>query len=238
LTANRYPHQKIADMSQVDRNIEEVRKRLEAAARRGGRDPAAVKLVAVSKTVDVARIREALAAGHKIFGENYLQEARSKIETLGEVASWHFIGHLQSNKAKAAVELFHLIHSVDRLKLAQALDAAAAQMGKVQEILIQVNLAGEESKSGISPEAAPELLREITRLPHLRVVGLMTMPPFLAPEAVRPYFRALRELRDRLLNLDLGPLPELSMGMSGDFEVAVEEGATLVRVGTAIFGQR
>lgn len=224
-------------MSQITRNLEEVRKRLEAAARRAGRDPAGVKLVAVSKTVDVGRIREAADAGQKIFGENYLQEARAKIAALGEAPSWHFIGHLQSNKAKAAVGLFELIHGVDRLKLAQALDAAAAQMGKVQEILLQVNLAGEESKSGASPEAAPALLREIARLPHLRVLGLMTMPPFLAPEAVRPYFRALKELRDRL-QLDQGPLPELSMGMSGDFEVAVEEGATLVRVGTAIFGER
>jgi pyridoxal phosphate enzyme (YggS family) len=136
------------------------------------------------------------------------------------------------------VELFQLIHSVDRLNLAQALEKAAAQLGKVQGILIQVNLAGEESKSGAAPEAAAELFREIARLPRLKVMGLMTMPPFLAAEAVRPYFRALRELRDRLLQLNLGPLPELSMGMSGDYEVAVEEGATLVRVGTAIFGER
>jgi pyridoxal phosphate enzyme (YggS family) len=225
-------------MSQIARNLEEVRKRLEAAARRAGRDPAAVKLVAVSKTVDVGRIQEAAAAGQKIFGENYLQEAREKIAALGPGVTWHLVGHLQTNKAKAAVELFHLILSVDRLHLAQALEKAAAQMGKVQEILIQVNLAGEESKSGATPEATPELLREIARLPHLRVLGLMTMPPFLDPEAVRPYFRALRELRDRLRQLDLGPLPELSMGMSGDYEVAVEEGATLVRVGTAIFGKR
>lgn len=226
-------------MSQIARNLEEVKARLTAAARRGGRDPAAVKLVAVSKTVDEERIREAVAAGQKIFGENYLQEARAKIEALGETASWHFIGHLQTNKAKAAVELFQLIHSVDRLHLAQALEKAAARREKVQEILLQVNLAGEAGKSGARPEAVPELYREIARLPHLRVVGLMTMPPwFDDPEAVRPYFRVLRELRDRLLQLNLGPLPELSMGMSGDFEAAVEEGATLVRVGTAIFGQR
>jgi len=197
-----------------------------------------VKLVAVSKTVDQGRIKEAWHAGQHIFGENYLQEAKAKIAALGPGPAWHFIGHLQSNKAKAAVELFGLIHGVDRLKLAQALEKAAAQMGKVQEILIQVNLAGEESKSGTSPEAAAGLLQEIGQLPHLRVKGLMTMPPFLDPEEVRPYFRALRELRDRLEQLDLGKLPELSMGMSGDYEVAVEEGATLVRVGTAIFGRR
>ncbi len=188
-----------------------------AAARRAGRDPAAVRLVAVSKTVQLERIREAVAAGQRLFGENYLQEARGKIEALGEAAGWHFIGHLQSNKAKAAVERFELIHGVDRLKLARALEAAAAAAGTIQGILMQVNLAGEASKSGTSPEAAPELLREISQLPHLRVVGLMTMPPFLDPEAVRPYFQALRELRDRLQDLGGTPLPELSMGMSGDF---------------------
>ncbi|MGA9458376.1 MAG: YggS family pyridoxal phosphate-dependent enzyme, partial [Desulfobaccales bacterium] len=145
----------------------------------------------------------------------------------------------QSNKAKAAVGLFDVIHGVDSLKLAQALDAAAAFRGDIQKILIQVNLAGEASKSGAAPETVPGLLRELGRLPHLQVLGLMTLPPWLAdPEAVRPYFRALRELRDRLA-ADCGqPLPELSMGMSGDFEVAVAEGATLVRVGTAIFGSR
>lgn len=225
-------------MSQIARNLEEVKELLTAAARRRGRDPEAVQLVAVSKTVEVARLEEALAAGHRLFGENYLQEARGKIEALGPGPVWHFIGHLQSNKASAAVELFHLIHSVDRLHLAQALEKAAARREKVQEILLQVNLAGEASKSGAPPAAVPELYREISRLSHLRVVGLMTMPPWLAPEAVRPYFRALRELRDELLQLHLGPLPELSMGMSSDFEAAVEEGATLVRVGTAIFGRR
>ncbi len=225
-------------MNQVAKNLEEVRKRIEAAARRAGRDPAPVKLVAVSKTVDAGRIKEAWDAGQQIFGENYLQEAKAKIETLGPGPAWHFIGHLQSNKAKAAVELFGLIHGVDSLKLARALEKAAAQMGKVQEILIQVNQAGEASKSGVNPEAAAGLLRDIAALPHLRVKGLMTMPPFLDPDEVRPYFRSLNELRDRLEQLDLGTLPELSMGMSGDYEVAVEEGATLVRVGTAIFGKR
>jgi pyridoxal phosphate enzyme (YggS family) len=225
----------------IAQNLEEVKKRLTAAAQRAGRDPAAVKLVAVSKTVDVDRIREAAAAGQTIFGENYLQEARAKIAALGLPVSWHLVGHLQTNKAKGAVALFHLIHSVDRLKLARALEQAAAADRKVQEILIQVNLGGEESKSGAAPQEVPSLLREIARMEHLRVAGLMTMPPwFQAPEKVRPYFRGLRELRDRLRALDLiaSPLNELSMGMSGDYEVAVEEGATLVRVGTAIFGSR
>jgi PLP dependent protein len=225
-------------MTQIAHNLEEVQRRITAAAKRAGSDPEQVRLVAVSKTMPVELIRQAVAAGQRLFGENYLQEARTKIEALGQTASWHFIGHLQSNKAKAAVELFTLIHGVDRLKLARAIEAAAAQRGQVQEILLQVNLAGEASKSGAASEAAAGLLQEIAQLPHLRVMGLMTMPPFLAPEAVRPYFRALRQLRDRLQDLSGHPLPELSMGMSGDFEAAIEEGATLVRVGTAIFGSR
>jgi pyridoxal phosphate enzyme (YggS family) len=228
-------------MNPIARNLEAVKQRLEAAARRAGRDPSEVRLIAVSKTVGVELIREAITAGHRLFGENYLQEAKDKIAALGPGVSWHFVGHLQSRKAKTVVELFDLIHSVDRLNLAQALEKAAAQVGKIQEILIQVNLAGEASKSGAAPEATPELLREIARLPHLQVVGLMTMPPwFDEPERVRPYFRALRELRDRLWERRLtdNPLAELSMGMSGDYEVAVEEGATLVRVGTGIFGAR
>lgn len=227
-------------MSQIAHNLETVNQRLKAAARRAGRNPAAVRLIAVTKTVDLNRLHQAVAAGHRLFGENYVQEAREKITALGPEVHWHFIGHLQSKKAKAAVELFDLIHSVDRLKLAQVLDQAAAQQHKVQDILIQVNLAGEETKSGAAPEEVPYLLREIARLPSLRVVGLMTMPPWLDPEEVRPYFRALRELRDRLQEMKVVhyPLTELSMGMSGDYEAAVEEGATLVRVGTAIFGSR
>jgi pyridoxal phosphate enzyme (YggS family) len=226
-------------MNFIAQNLNEVRAAIAAAAHGAGRDPAAVRLVAVSKTVDLERIRAAIEAGQDLFGENYLQEAKAKIDAVGRQVSWHLVGHLQTKKAKGAVELFDLIHSVDRGKLARALDAAAARLGKVQDILIQVNQGGEETKSGVAPEAAPELLREVARLPHLRVVGLMTMPPWFSdPEAVRPYFRALRELRDRLRDLSGLPLPELSMGMSGDYAVAVEEGATLVRVGTAIFGLR
>lgn len=227
-------------MSQIARNLEEIRRRLVAAAERAGRDPGEVRLVAVTKTVDLGRLKEAVAAGQTHFGENYLQEAKAKIATLGPGLTWHFIGHLQSNKAKAAVEFFHLIHSVDRLRLAQALEAAAARLQKVQDILIQVNLAGEATKSGAAPGEVADLLKEIKKMPHLRVLGLMTLPPWLPdPEAVRPYFRALRELRDRLQEDGVAKeLPELSMGMTGDFEVAVEEGATLVRLGTAIFGER
>lgn len=228
-------------MNQISRNLQEIHQRLHNAAEQAGREPSAVRLVAVTKTVGLDRLREAVAAGQTLFGENYVQEAKAKIAALGLGLTWHFIGHLQSNKARAAVELFDLIHSVDRLRLALALEQAALRLGKVQNILLQVNLAGEESKSGAAPEDAEQLLSEISKLPHLRVLGLMTMPPwFPDPEEARPYFRALRELRDRLrrlLSVD-GDLPELSMGMTGDFEVAVAEGATLVRIGTAIFGQR
>ena len=225
----------------IAENLLEVKKRIAAAARRVGRDPVEVRLVVVSKTVPTERLKEAVAAGQRLFGENYLQEALPKIAALGNEVSWHFVGALQTKKAKGVVGLFDLIHSVDRLKLAQALEQAAAKQGLLQDILIQVNLAGEETKSGVNPEGAAGLLREIVRLPHLRVAGFMTMPPwFDDPERVRPYFRLLRELRDRLRALKItdSPLSELSMGMTGDFEAAVEEGATLVRVGTAVFGER
>jgi pyridoxal phosphate enzyme (YggS family) len=223
----------------IAENLKEVRAAITAACQRAGRDPSEVRLVAVSKTVDLERLRAAVDAGQDLFGENYLQEARDKIDALGRQVSWHLVGHLQSNKARGAVELFDLIHAVDRGKLAAALDAAAARLGKVQDVLIQVNQGGEATKSGVEPTAAPELLKEVARLPHLRVLGLMTMPPwFPDPEAARPYFKALRVLRDHLRGLTGLPLTELSMGMSDDFTVAVEEGATLVRVGTAIFGRR
>jgi PLP dependent protein len=228
-------------MDQIKQNLEEIKRRLDDAAKAAGRDPAGIRLVAVTKTVGLEGLQAAVAAGQRLFGENYVQEAKAKIAAMGPDLTWHFIGHLQSNKARLAVELFDLIHSVDRLSLAQALEQAAARLGKVQDILLQVNLAGEESKSGTAPENAEALLRDLSKLPHLKVLGLMTMPPwFDDPEKVRPYFRELRHLRDRLQRLQLveGDLPELSMGMTGDFEVAVREGATLVRIGTAIFGRR
>jgi pyridoxal phosphate enzyme (YggS family) len=226
-------------MTPIAKNLAEVRATIEAACWKVGRDPQGVRLVAVSKTVDLGRIQEAVAAGQQIFGENYLQEAKDKIAALGGQVRWHLVGHLQTNKAKAAVELFDLIHAVDRLKLARALNAAAARLGKIQDVLLQVNQGGETTKSGVAPEASLELVQEVVRFPHLRALGLMTMPPwFDDPEEVRPYFRALRELRERLRDSSGLPLVELSMGMSGDFAVAVEEGASLVRVGTAIFGRR
>lgn len=222
-------------------NIKKVRQRIEDACSRCGRDPSAVRLVAVTKTVSVERIREALAAGVLICGENYLQEARSKIGMLGAAASWHFIGHLQSNKARQAVELFDLIHSVDSLHLAESLDHAAAAKNRIVPVLVQVNISGEQSKHGIDPHETAQLVRRIAELPHLRMDGLMTIPPLLpSPEDSRPYYTALRRLRDDLAGRlsDSVMLSELSMGMSSDFEVAIEEGATLVRVGTAIFGLR
>jgi pyridoxal phosphate enzyme (YggS family) len=212
-----------------------------AAARRIGRAPETVRLVGASKTVPVDRVRQAVAAGLTILGENYLQEAREKIAALDLPVSWHFIGHLQSNKAMAAVKLFDLIHSVDRPSLAQALNSAGAKLNRVQDILLEVNLAQEVTKSGVKPENLENLLRTCVALPHLRVRGLMTMPPWFSdPEKVRPYFQALRRARDHLQSLKVPgvDLPELSMGMSGDFQVAIEEGATLVRIGTALFGAR
>ena len=222
-------------------NLKTVTARIEAAARRTGRDPASVKLVVVTKTVGESSIREAVEAGAVILGENRVQEAREKIEHLGGIARWHLIGHLQTNKAKYAVKLFDLVHSVDNLELARELDRQAAKIGKVQDVLIEVNIAGEEAKAGVAIGHAAALVKEAARFEHIAVKGLMAIPPFLNdPEQVRPYFRRLRELSGEIAreNISGVSLQELSMGMSGDFEVAIEEGATLVRVGTAIFGER
>ena len=226
----------------IKENLTRVRRRIEQAAGRCGRDPASVRLLAVSKTVSAESVKEAIDAGVRLLGENYIQEAREKVDVLmRSPASWHFIGHLQTNKARFAVELFDLIHSVDSLKLAHELDKQARQRNKVQPILIQVNIAEEKSKSGITEQAVPQLIREVSCYSNLSIKGLMTMPPFFnAPEKVRPYFKALRQLASRIkaMNIDGVTMTELSMGMTGDFEVAVEEGATIVRIGTAIFGER
>jgi len=224
------------------KRLQNVKNRIEKAARACGRDPETVRLVAVSKTVPTNRVRQAIQAGVTILGENYVQEARAKFNDLATYpVSWHFIGHLQSNKAKYAVRLFDLIHSVDTLKLARELDKQSHKINKIQEVLIQVNISEEASKSGVDVEGTYHLLKDISLLENLSVKGLMTMPPYFnAPEKVRPYFSALRGLRNRLkqqglLNVSLS---ELSMGMTGDFEVAIQEEATLVRIGTAIFGKR
>jgi pyridoxal phosphate enzyme (YggS family) len=222
-------------------NLSSIQERIGTAALRAARNPAEIRLVAVSKTVSAENIQQAIAAGVTILGENYVQEARNKIARVGKQVEWHFIGHLQSNKARYAVDLFSMIHSVDRLSLAEELDQAANKNGKIVPILIQVNISGEESKSGIDPQETLQLLKRIAGLQHLSIQGLMTMPPwFEDPEDARPYFIALRKLRDKLSREKMPgiALQELSMGMSGDFEVAIEEGATLVRIGTAIFGPR
>ncbi len=225
----------------IAENLKTVQDRIISAAKRAGRDPLSIQLIVVTKTVAVDRIREAVSAGAKVLGENRVQEAREKIEVLGRVAHWHLIGTLQANKAKYAVKLFDLIHSVDSLALAKEIDKQAAKTGKTQDILIEVNIAGEESKSGVVFKDALSLIREAAMLRNISIRGLMTMPPFSAdPEDSRPYFKKLRELAANVAkeNISGVSMKELSMGMSGDFEVAVEEGATMVRVGTAIFGQR
>ena len=225
----------------IAENVAHVRARMEAAAKRAGRDPGKVRLVAVSKTVDLERIRQAIAAGVDSFGENYVQEAQKKIEGLEQRVSWHFIGHLQSNKAKAAARLFDWVHSVDSLKLAEELSRAGKLQNRVLPVLLQVNLGQEETKSGAQKEEVFRLLEGMASLPGISVKGLMTMPPFFDnPKDSRPYFRALRILGEDVSNRGIPGvlMEELSMGMSNDFEVAVEEGATLVRVGTAVFGPR
>jgi len=225
----------------IAQNLKIVLDRISAAAKRVGRDPFSVKLVVVTKTVSIERIRETVGAGAAILGENRVQEAKEKIEHLGQIAHWHLIGRLQMNKAKYAVRLFDLIHSVDSLDLAREIDKQAAKTGKKQSVLIEVSLAGESQKAGINAEDVLELVREAAKLQNLSIQGLMTVPPFLDDaEQVRPYFKKLRELSERIADdrLPNVSMQQLSMGMSGDFEVAIEEGATFVRVGTAIFGER
>lgn len=229
-------------MDSIKDRLEKVKDRIKRAAEDCRRDPQSVQLVAVSKTVPTSKVQEAIEAGVTILGENYVQEARDKINSLMSFpVSWHFIGHLQSNKAKYAVRLFDLIHSVDSLKLAQELNRQAQKNAKIQQILIQVNISQEETKSGIFVDDAVSLISEISHLDNLAVKGLMTMPPYFnQPEKVQPFFAALRNLRDQIESKAIPnvSMDQLSMGMTGDFEVAIEEGATMVRVGTAIFGER
>ena len=222
-------------------NLAAVVNRCTSAAQRAGRDPLSVKLVVVTKTVDTERISEAVAAGALILGENRVQEAKEKIEKLGPIVSWHLIGHLQTNKAKYAVKLFYMIHSVDNLQLAKEIDKQAAKINKVQDVLIEVSIAGEETKAGVAVKDAVTLIKEASKLQNISIKGLMTMPPFSDdPEDSRPYFKKLRELFESVANEHIPgvSMKELSMGMSGDYEVAIEEGSTIVRIGTAIFGER
>ncbi len=220
--------------------LHDIQGRIYRACERSHRDPREVKLIAVTKTVPAELIRHGMECGLRRFGENYVQEALPKIQALGPDAEWHFIGHLQSNKARQVVGRFSMVHTVDRLSLARELDRRVPGPDPL-EVLIQVNISGEESKSGVSPDGLAGLVQGLMQLPRIRVRGLMTMPPYFEdPEMSRPYFRLLRELRDRTRHFILPPhsLDELSMGMSGDFEVAIEEGATFIRIGTALFGPR
>jgi len=227
--------------STVKANIQRIRSAIAGAALRAGREVSDIRLMAVTKTVDDDRIMEAIEAGVDIIGESYVQEAKRKIEKMGRTIEWHLIGYLQSNKAKYAVKLFDMIHSVGRTDLAVELDRRAGAADLAMKILIEVNISGEKTKSGVPYEEAVQLVRNISFLENISIQGLMTMAPwFDNPEDARPYFKALRELRDRIVgeNIDRVEMRELSMGMSGDYEVAVEEGATIVRVGRSIFGER
>ncbi|HKI25680.1 MAG TPA: YggS family pyridoxal phosphate-dependent enzyme [Candidatus Sulfotelmatobacter sp.] len=226
-------------------NVKAIQERIGAAARRAGRSRADIGLMAVTKTHPPERIREAYAAGLKLFGENRVQEFGAKASALADLADaeWHMIGHLQTNKAAKAAELFRAVDSVDSVKLAEKLDSAARALGKTLPVLIEVNVGGEAAKSGAAPDSREleELLLAAPRLEALEFRGLMTVPPFTDdPEAGRPFFRRLRVLRDAIASRQLPGIAmrELSMGMSHDFEVAIEEGSTCVRVGTAIFGER
>jgi pyridoxal phosphate enzyme (YggS family) len=228
-------------------NLTEILTRIAAAAKRGNRSASGIRLVAVSKRVSLESILEAIGLGQHVFGENYVQEALEKIPTIrkarpNDTVFFHFIGNLQTNKAKKAAELFDAVETIDSTKLADALEKHLKPLHKTLAGYIQVNIGREKQKSGILPEDCEKFLAEIPQYRHLKIIGLMTIPPYCAdPEVVRPYFRQLRKLSEKLVSKGLlgqhGPV-ELSMGMSGDFEVAIEEGATVIRIGTALFGSR
>ncbi len=225
----------------IQNNIEEIRARIIAACTRSNRNPAEVRLVAVSKTKPAAMINEASGAGQQIFGESYVQDFLDKVEQVTAPVEWHFIGGLQSNKIKYLRGKIAMIHSLDRLSLAEEINRQWQKLDQRVDVLLQVNIGEEDSKSGATESGLFELARQVAELPHLHVCGLMALPPWLDdPEEVRPYFRRMRQLFEQLKALQIPGIEmrELSMGMSHDFEVAVEEGATLVRVGTAIFGER
>ena len=222
-------------------NLREIQSKIEAAARRGDRDPADVKIVAVTKTQPASYVDEAARWGQRLFGENYAQELVAKAKAVHAEVEWHFIGSLQGNKVRQIAGLVSLIHSVDRLSLAQEIDRQWQKLNLCCDLLIEVNIAGEGTKSGARTGEVIDLARRVAALPHVRLKGLMTMPPFFDdPEGARPYFRELRSIAAKIgaEKIPRVEMKVLSMGMSGDYEVAVEEGATLVRIGTAIFGKR
>lgn len=226
-------------MTELEDRWAGINRRIDEACARAGRDPSTVQVLAVSKTQTPDAIAQVAALGIETFGENKVQEARGKIPLCSGRLHWHLIGHLQSNKAREAVRLFEMIHSVDSLKLLQVLDRVAAEEGRRLDVCLEVNVSGERSKFGMSPESVLETLHGAEKLFKVKVVGLMTIPPVAGdPEEARPFFRVLRELRDRMRDHTGMSLPELSMGMSQDFDIAVEEGATWIRVGTLLFGPR
>jgi len=225
-------------MGNIAANIKGIIHKIKLAAERVGRKEESVELVAVTKTVDVSKIKEAIRAGIKIIGENRVQEAREKFKDIGKEVEWHLIGHLQTNKVKYIFDIFSLIHSVDSLLLSEEIQRRAENKGLETDILIEVNLSGEKTKFGILPEKAINFVKDISRFKNINIMGLMTIPPFSeSPEDSRKYFKMLRMLRDDIQREGI-EMKELSMGMSNDFEAAVEEGATMVRIGTAIFGER
>jgi hypothetical protein len=223
----------------VRESLQDVQERIEKAAQRIGRKPEEITLVAVTKTVEASRILEAISAGVQHIGENRVQEAQEKSKAVGNRVTWHLIGHLQTNKVKQALELFQMIQSVDSVKLAREISKRAEAKNNIIDVLIEINLAGEEAKTGLRVEGIKENVQEIAMLPGMAVKGLMAIPPLSEnPEQARPYFRRLRELSETLKNLPRVDMKFLSMGMTKDFEVAIEEGSNMVRIGTAIFGPR
>lgn len=226
-------------MTDVAENLADVQERVRAAAQRAGRDAEGVTLVAVSKTWPVEHVQLAVDAGQQVLGENKLQEGQVKIPAMDQSLEWHFIGGLQRNKVRKVLGLFHWVHSIDSLKLARYADGVAADMGVKPKVLLQVNIGAELSKGGFELDEIRASFSEIMQLENLEVRGLMCIPPAVAePDLARPFFQAMVSLRDELIENHGQPLPELSMGMSGDFEVAIEEGASMVRVGSSIFGAR
>lgn len=226
---------------EIAANLQKIRGQIASAAIAVRRDPASVRLIAVSKTKPAAMVDEAAASGQLIFGENYVQELVTKAASVNSPVEWHFIGHLQSNKVKQIAGLVSMIHSVDRLSLAQEIDHQWGRLKRTCNILVQVNVSGEATKSGATSEQAAELVRQVSLLQNVRICGLMTMPPFFEdPEAARPYFHELKLLSEKIESFAIPnvSMKELSMGMSGDFKIAIAEGATLVRIGSAIFGSR
>ena len=229
------------DLNFIKENCEKIKMRIEAAAKRAGRNPEDIRLIAVSKTVDAARIKKAMEWGVADLGENRVQELRAKADILDVSCNWHMIGHLQTNKVKYILDKVAMIHSLDRLELAEEIQKRAEKAGKVIDVLVQVNIAAEDTKFGICPECASDLIKKVSKMGNIRVKGLMTIAPLTEnPEEVRWVFAGLRKLLIdiREENIDNIDMDCLSMGMSNDFEVAIEEGASMVRIGTAVFGKR